>query len=98
MSDIRINYDGIEEQLSALRTKSSEYETLLKNASALRQAVISSWEGKSANAWSETVNGYINKSSGLINVLGEFSKYAQEVITGFRTLDSECAAMINNSF
>lgn len=98
MSDIKINYGGIGEQINALNTKISEYSDLLQNASTIKQNVISSWEGKAAEAWNETVSGYIQKSQGLIDVLREFINYAQSVSSGFQSLDTECANLINNSF
>lgn len=98
MSDVKINFAGIEEAISSMTMLSSNYSDLLKSALGLHNEVISEWEGSAAKAWDASVRSYISKGNMFVDAINSFRKYTESVVNDFKTLDSECAALINNSF
>ncbi len=98
MSDIKINYSGIDEAVNSLVSKVSEYSGLLSNASGIKKTITSEWEGQAAKSWEHLMDGYLKKSYSLIDALRAFIDYAKSVSSGFQALDQECAKAINNSF
>ncbi len=98
MSDIKINFQGIADAVSSMKSAASHYADLLKASSNLHNTMISDWEGSASKAWSSSVNSYICKGQNYVDVLNSFTQYAELIIGEFSQLDSECAALINNSF
>lgn len=98
MSDIKINFAGIEEGVSSLNSKMSEYSSLLSNASGITKTITSEWEGNAAKSWESLMDGYLKKSTSLIDALRAYMEYAKSVASDFQALDQECANAINNSF
>lgn len=98
MANIKINFDGLDKNVSALNSKLSTYNELLGKMTQMRQTVSSSWEGKAAESWNNIMEQYIAKSNRYVDVISGFIQYVKSVSSEFSQLDSECANNINNSF
>lgn len=98
MANIKINFDGLDQNASALNTKLANYNDLLNRMTQMRQRIKSTWEGKSAESWDNIMEQYIAKSNKYIDVINGFLDYTKNVSSNFSQLDSECANIINNSF
>ncbi len=69
MANIKINFDGLDQNASALNTKLANYNDLLNRMTQMRQRIKSTWEGKSAEAWDNIMEQYIAKSNRYIDVI-----------------------------
>ena len=98
MPDIRIDYDGLEQQASNIKGISDSYEGLNKQLEELKARIASGWEGKASNAYSEMMQNYTVKIAKMKGLLDKFAGTAREVNTNFQTVDQECANLIRNSF
>ena len=98
MPNIRINYDGLEQQASNIKGISDSYEGLNKRLEELKVKTTSGWEGEASNAYSEMMQNYILKAAKMKGLLDKFAGIAKEVNINFQTVDQECAKLIRDSF
>lgn len=98
MSQIKINFSGIEESISSLNTIVSNYSDLLEKATAVKTQASSGWKGKAASAWTKVVEWVVSQCKESIKAINEFMRYARNVAADFESLDRDCATLINNSF
>jgi WXG100 family type VII secretion target len=98
MAHIKIDYDGLMQQASALNNQISQYEALGSKALGLMSQMQSTWKGESCDAYIEMMQGYLREASKMTGVLQAFKEYAEQATRDFSDIDQQCAALINNSF
>ena len=98
MALIKIMYDGLEQQVSAMNNNIQTYESLNARALNLKERISSTWEGEAANAYVEKIGSYISEAQKMTSVLEAFKGYANDSSIRFRDLDQSCAIRIRNSF
>ena len=98
MAHIRIDYDGLMQQASAIGNISSSYEALNTRLKFLEQKIGAGWEGEASRAYAEMMQKYIAQSAKMKTVIDEFKAYAAKVTGDFQEVDKACAALIKNSF
>ena len=95
MAHIKIDYDGLEQQSSALKNYQSTYENLCTRMKNMSDQVASTWEGSAATAFSQLMQQYQQQGS---HIIGTIQGYANTTKNSFQSVDQECANLIRNSF
>lgn len=98
MANIKIVYDGLEQQVSTLANLIQTYEGLNARALSLQERVASSWQGEAAKAYINKLTSYINEANKMTSVIEAFKGYANNSSVKFKELDQSCAIRIRNSF
>lgn len=98
MAIIKIVYDGLDQQVSAIGNQIQQYEALNSRAMSLKEKVASTWQGEAANAYVEKLTSYISEAQKMTSILEAFKGYANNSSVKFKELDQSCAIRIRNSF
>lgn len=98
MAHIRIDYDGLAQQVSSLNSQIEQYETLGSRVRTLTGQMQSSWEGNACNQYISMMQNYMNQSEKITGILREFKGYAERASAEFRQTDHTCAQAIRSTF
>lgn len=98
MAHIRIDYDGLMQQVSSIASILGSYESLNSRLKDMKEKVDAGWEGEASRAFAEIMQKYIQQSQKMEEIIGEFKGYASKATASFQEVDQRCAALIRNSF
>ena len=98
MADIMIDTGGLAESEQALKKYMSDLQTLNGRLSALIEQISASWEGNRSKRFLLMMLERRQKAEDMVQVLNEFSSYANQARERFTDLDKRSAASIRNSF
>lgn len=98
MAQIKIDYDGLQQQSAAMRNCIQNYESLISRTNAVVSQIQDSWQGESSVAYIETVSKYIQQANLLTGILERIRSTSDIVTNRFSEVDNKCAQMINSSF
>jgi WXG100 family type VII secretion target len=98
MAHIKIHFDGLAQQVSALNNYIQTYESLNTRMKNLTEQMSAGWQGEASRAFLEMMQKYSKEASKLVGVLGAFRGYASNASTDFEEVDKRCASLIRNSF
>ncbi len=98
MALIRIDYDALNQQASALGGLTSDYEGLIAQMKSLSALIGDGWGGEASAAFQQKLTEYAQQASSLTSALEAFRSYALNAVRGFDEVDTECAASIMNAF
>lgn len=98
MAHIKINYDGLAQQVNSLHSQIEQYETLGNRTRSLTGQMQSSWEGNACNQYINMMQSYMNQSVKITEILKQFKGYAEIAAEKFRETDHQCATIIRNAF
>lgn len=98
MAQIKIDYDGLQQQSAAMRNCIQNYESLISRTNAVVSQIQDSWQGESSVAYVETVSKYIQQANLLTGILERIRSTSDIVTNRFSEVDNKCAQMINSSF
>lgn len=98
MAHIRINYDGLNQQASAMKAAIQTYEGLNGRMTNLTEQISSSWVGESSRAYVEMMGKYSRQAKEMSQIMQEFLKYTTTALTDFSEVDRRCASRIRNAF
>lgn len=98
MAHIRIDYDGLMQQVSSLNSQIEQYQTLGGRVNSLLAQMQSSWEGNACNSYISMMHGYMQKAEKMTAVLSAFKSYAEGAANDFTQTDRQCAEIIKSAF
>jgi WXG100 family type VII secretion target len=98
MALIRIDYDGLAQQSSALKNHASTYESLCASMKDVATGVSDTWTGEAASAFTELMAQYLQQGSIISEIIQTIQGYADTTSNSFQNVDQECATLIRNSF
>ena len=98
MADIMIDTAGLSESEQALKTYMADLQGLNSRLTALIDQIGASWEGNRSRRFLQMMMGRRQKAEEMVNVLREFSSYAQQTRERFTELDQRSASRIRSSF
>ena len=74
MAHIKIDYDGLAQQSSALKNYQSTYENLCTRMRNMSDQVASTWEGSAATAFSKLMQQYQQQGAHISEIIGTIHK------------------------
>ena len=89
MANIRIDADGLQNNISSMRAYINELDSL--NA---RTQIASSWEGEASTAYINIMTERIQKAGQMKELLQEFISYMESTRTKFVSRDQESSYSI----
>ena len=98
MAHIRINYDGLQQQSSAMRSCIHNYEAVISRTNSLLAQIQESWEGNASMNYTQRMANYMQQIRKMIEVLNRFRTISDSVANRFSATDTNCANIINRSF
>ena len=98
MGRIRIDPDSLRTYVATLNGRVSEFEALSSRMDSLNDSINSSWTGSAQVSFANLMDNQRQQLAKLVNILTQFSGYAQDTADRFETLDQECAQRIRSSF
>lgn len=98
MALIKVNFDGLDQQVGAIANQIQSYEALNTRTTNMINQISATWQGEAATAYIEKLNSYLAEARKMVGVLEAFKGYANISSTEFRELDQNCANDIRNSF
>ena len=98
MAHIRIDYDGLAQQSSALKEYASTYESLCSRMKNMSDQISIAWEGEAAEQFARLMEQYQQQGRSVIEIIRTIQGYADTASNSFQSVDQECASLIRNSF
>jgi WXG100 family type VII secretion target len=98
MAQIRIDYDGLAQQSSALKNYATTYESLCTRMKNMSDQIGTTWDGEAANAFVQLMEQYRQQGSVVTEIIQTIQGYADKASSSFQTVDQESANLIRNSF
>lgn len=98
MANIKINYDGLQQQSASLRNCVQNYDSIISRTNNLIAEIQAGWQGESSVAYTETLMKYLQQAKQMETVIDRFRSISDIVTTRFSDVDNQCAQMINGSF
>ena len=92
MANIRIDADGLQNNISSMRAYINELDSL--NARTLMTQIASSWEGEASTAYINIMTERIQKAGQMKELLQEFISYMESTRTKFVSRDQESSYSI----
>lgn len=94
MANIRIDTDGLQNNITSMRSYSSELDSLIAQTEALLGQISSSWEGAASTAYVAAMRDRLEKAREMKGVLEEFTSYMEEAKSKFSSRDQDSASSI----
>lgn len=98
MADIKIDYDGLTQAASSLKSIAQTYDGLCTRMKTMSSQISSTWEGSASKAFTEMMDKYYQQGSIIKSIISSIEGYATTTTSDFQQTDQECAAQIRNSF
>ena len=92
MANIRIDTDGLQNNISSMRAYVNELDSLNARTQSLLAQIASSWEGEASTAYIMTER--MQKAGQMKELLQEFLSYMENARTKFVSRDQEGASAI----
>lgn len=96
MANIRIDTDGLQDNISSMRAYMSELETLNARTKTLLSQIASSWEGEASTAYINVMTERTQKAEQMKNLLEEFISYMESAKKKFDARDRDSASSIRS--
>ena len=93
MANIRIDADGLQNNISSMRAYINELDLNARTQSLLAQ-IASSWEGEASTAYINIMTERIQKAGQMKELLQEFISYMESTRTKFVSRDQESSYSI----
>lgn len=94
MADIRIDTDGLQNNISSMRAYINELDSLNARTRTLLSQIASSWEGDASTAYINIMTERMQKAEQMKELLQEFLSYMESAKTKFASRDQESAYSI----
>ena len=94
MASIRINTDGMQNDISSMRSYISELDSLSARTQALLSQIGDSWEGDASTAYLTAMQQRLDKAQQMKKVLEEFLSYMEAAKSKFESRDQSSASSI----
>lgn len=94
MASIRINTDGLQNDISSMRSYISELDSLSARTQALLSRIGDSWEGDASTAYLTAMQQRLDKAQQMKKVLEEFLSYMETAKSKFESRDQSSASSI----
>lgn len=94
MANIRVDTDGLQNNISSMRAYMGELETLNARTKTLLAQIASSWEGEASTAYINVMTERTNKAEQMKELLQEFISYMESAKTKFDARDRDSASSI----
>jgi WXG100 family type VII secretion target len=98
MAKIRIDYDGLAQQSSALKSYATTYESLCTRMKNMSEQIATTWDGAAADAFAQLMEQYRQQGTAITEIIQTIQGYADTTSSSFQTVDQESANLIRNSF
>lgn len=93
MANIRIDADGLQNNISSMRAYINELDSLNARTQTLMTQIASSWEGEASTAYINIMTERIQKAGQMKELLQEFISYMESTRTKFVSRDQELLIM-----
>ena len=94
MANIRIDTDGLQNNISSMRAYVNELDSLNARTQSLLAQIASSWEGEASTAYINIMTERMQKAGQMKELLQEFLSYMEDARTKFVSRDQEGASAI----
>ena len=94
MANIRIDTDGLQNNISSMRAYVNELDSLNARTQSLLAQIASSWEGEASTAYINIMTERMQKAGQMKELLQEFLSYMENARTKFVSRDQEGASAI----
>lgn len=94
MANIRIDTDGLQNNISSMRAYVNELDSLNARTQTLLSQIASSWEGAASAAYVSTMTERVQKAGQMKELLEEFIAYMEAAKTKFASRDQESASSV----
>lgn len=94
MANIRIDTDGLQNNISAMRACVNELDSLNARTQMLLTQIASSWEGEASTAYVNIMTERMQKAGQMKELLQEFISYMESAKTKFESRDQESSYAI----
>ena len=94
MANIRIDADGLQNNISSMRAYINELDSLNARTQTLMTQIASSWEGEASTAYINIMTERIQKAGQMKELLQEFISYMESTRTKFVSRDQESSYSI----
>lgn len=94
MANIRIDTDGLQNNISSMRAYINELDSLNARTHTLLSQIASSWEGDASTAYINIMTERIQKAEQMKELLQEFLSYMESAKTKFASRDQESSHSI----
>lgn len=98
MALIKVNPEGLRQNLGEIDTCIRELEGLNARLDALLGSIGSSWDGEASEQYIASMTRHKAKAAEMAGVLGELRRYMQQAADRFEQVDRDGAARIRGSF
>ena len=94
MANIRIDTDGLQNNISSMRAYVNELDSLNARTQSLLAQIASSWAGEASTAYINIMTERMQKAGQMKELLQEFLSYMEDARTKFASRDQEGASAI----
>ena len=94
MANIRIDTDGLQNNISSMRAYINELDSLNARTQTLLSQIASSWEGDASTAYINIMTERMQKAEQMKALLQEFLSYMESAKTKFASRDQESSYAI----
>ena len=94
MANIRIDTDGLQNNISSMRAYINELDSLNAQTRMLLSQIASSWEGDASTAYINIMTERMQKAEQMKELLQEFLSYMESAKTKFASRDQESSYLI----
>lgn len=94
MANIRIDTDGLQNNISSMKAYVNELDSLNARTQSLLAQIASSWEGEASTAYINIMTERMQKAGQMKELLQEFISYMEAARTKIVSRDQEGASAI----